>query len=102
MISLKGAGVRLRPASPDDAEARFSLGTDADISRMFGVSQTDVKPITRDAAGLILVNSIMFVRDSDIFTGLYRCLTVCPPRHPSLEISPWPLQAGELSVRSVG
>lgn len=50
MISLKGAGVRLRPASPDDAEARFSLGTDADISRMFGVSQSDVKPITRDAA----------------------------------------------------
>ncbi|MBY5760421.1 GNAT family N-acetyltransferase [Rhizobium leguminosarum] len=50
MVSLKGAGVHLRPASPDDAEARFSLGTDADISRMFGVSQSDVKPITRDAA----------------------------------------------------
>ncbi|KAA0700129.1 N-acetyltransferase [Neorhizobium sp. P12A] len=50
MVCLEGAGVRLRPASPDDAKARFSLGTDVDIAKMFGVSGSDVKPVTRDAA----------------------------------------------------
>jgi len=50
MTVLEGARVTLRPASPDDAEARFALGTDADIVRMFGVSLADAKPMTRDAA----------------------------------------------------
>lgn len=50
MNVLEGARVRLRPASPDDAESRFALGTDADIVRMFGVSVADAKPMTKDAA----------------------------------------------------
>ncbi len=50
MTVLEGARVRLRPASPGDADARFALGTDADIVRMFGVSLADAKPMTKDAA----------------------------------------------------
>jgi len=50
MTVLEDEHVRLRPASPDDAEARFALGTDADIVRMFGVSFADAKPMTREAA----------------------------------------------------
>ncbi|MGL4094343.1 GNAT family N-acetyltransferase [Agrobacterium cavarae] len=47
---LDGIRVRLRPASHDDAEARFALGVDSDIIRMFGVSLADAKPMTKDAA----------------------------------------------------
>ncbi|MBB3441141.1 GNAT family protein [Rhizobium sp. BK379] len=50
MTVLQGARVRLRPASSDDADARFALGTDPDIVRMFGVSLADAKPMTKDAA----------------------------------------------------
>lgn len=50
MTVLEGARVRLRPALPDDADARFALGTDPDIVRMFGVSLANAKPMTKDAA----------------------------------------------------
>lgn len=50
MVILKGANVLLRPASLTDAEARLALGMDADIVEMFGVSRSDVKPMTKDAA----------------------------------------------------
>ncbi|WP_283194694.1 GNAT family protein [Rhizobium sp. AN80A] len=50
MMVLGVGRVRLRPASPDDAEARFALGTDAEIVKMFGVSSADVLPMTRHAA----------------------------------------------------
>ncbi|WFU06269.1 GNAT family protein (plasmid) [Rhizobium sp. CB3171] len=50
MVILKGANVQLRPASLKDAEARLALGTDVDIAEMFGVSRTDAKPMTIDAA----------------------------------------------------
>jgi RimJ/RimL family protein N-acetyltransferase len=49
MALLQGTGLLLRPASPNDAAARL-LGTDAEIARMFGVSRSDAKPMTRDAA----------------------------------------------------
>ncbi|WP_425516231.1 GNAT family N-acetyltransferase [Rhizobium laguerreae] len=39
-----------RRVSSEDAEARFALGTDAEIVNMFGVSLSDAKPMTRDAA----------------------------------------------------
>ncbi len=44
MTCLEGPSLRLRPASPDDAAARFSLGNNSDIVRMFGVSHSDTKP----------------------------------------------------------
>jgi RimJ/RimL family protein N-acetyltransferase len=50
MTVIEGARVRLRPALPGDADARFALGTDADIVRMFGVSLADAKPLTKEAA----------------------------------------------------
>lgn len=50
MTCLEGPSLRLRPASPDDAAARFSLGNNSDIVRMFGVSHSDTKPMTMDAA----------------------------------------------------
>ncbi|KJF74622.1 GNAT family N-acetyltransferase [Agrobacterium arsenijevicii] len=50
MTILEGVRVRLRPASTDDAEARFALGMDSNIIRMFGVNLADAKPMTKDAA----------------------------------------------------
>jgi len=50
MTVLEGTRITLRPASLDDAEARFALGTDAEIVKMFGVSPSDAKPMTRHAA----------------------------------------------------
>lgn len=50
MICMDGPHVRLRPATADDAAARFSLGNIPDIVRMFGVSHSDTKPMTMDAA----------------------------------------------------
>ncbi len=50
MTTLEGSKVRLRRASAEDAEARFALGRDPEIGRMFGVSQADVKPMTFEAA----------------------------------------------------
>ncbi|MFA1624570.1 GNAT family N-acetyltransferase [Rhizobium mongolense] len=50
MVVLKGMKVQLRPASLDDAEARLALGTDVDIGEMFGISRSDVRPMTRDGA----------------------------------------------------
>lgn len=47
---LKGQNVVLRPGSPDDADARLALGTDAGIAEMFGVSSPDARPMTRDGA----------------------------------------------------
>lgn len=47
---LTGARVILRPPRPDDAEARFQLGTDAEIQRMYGASRSDVRPMTREGA----------------------------------------------------
>lgn len=50
MTVLEGVRVKLRPASIDDAEARFALGNDTNIVRMFGVSQVNAKPMTKDDA----------------------------------------------------
>ncbi|NKJ71943.1 GNAT family N-acetyltransferase [Rhizobium leguminosarum bv. viciae] len=50
MTVLEGAKVRLRRVSSEDTEARFALGTDAEIVNMFGVSLSDAKPMTIDAA----------------------------------------------------
>lgn len=50
MSCLEGQRLRLRAATADDAEARFSLGHSPDIVRMFGVSQADHKAMTREAA----------------------------------------------------
>jgi len=50
MTVLKGARVRLRPTSPDDADARYVLGNNANIVRMYGGSLADTKPMTKDDA----------------------------------------------------
>ncbi|MDR6103393.1 RimJ/RimL family protein N-acetyltransferase [Agrobacterium larrymoorei] len=50
MIVLQGVRVRLRPVVAGDVEARFALGADGEIFRMFGASRADAKPFTRDAA----------------------------------------------------
>ncbi|MGV1776808.1 GNAT family N-acetyltransferase [Agrobacterium fabrum] len=50
MTCMEGPSLRLRPATPDDAKARFSLGHTQEIVRMFGVSRGDTKPMTMDAA----------------------------------------------------
>ncbi|WP_336884887.1 GNAT family N-acetyltransferase [Sinorhizobium meliloti] len=47
---LEGKNVTLRSASIEDIEARFSLGNHADFAEMFGVSRSDVRPITKDSA----------------------------------------------------
>lgn len=50
MTCMEGPSLRLRPATADDAAARFSLGYNQEIVRMFGVSHADTKPMTMDAA----------------------------------------------------
>ncbi len=50
MNVMEAPGLRLRFATAGDAAARFSLGHDPDITRMFGVSQADHKPMTLEAA----------------------------------------------------
>jgi RimJ/RimL family protein N-acetyltransferase len=50
MTFMEGTNVRLRRADPNDADARFALGTDIDIVKMFGVSAADAKPLTKQAA----------------------------------------------------
>jgi RimJ/RimL family protein N-acetyltransferase len=45
---LAGSNVRLRPPSAEDADARFALGTHAEIAEMYGVNKDDVKPVTRE------------------------------------------------------
>ena len=50
MTVLQGTRVKLRPASADDAEARYALGTDTDIMKMFGIGSADTIPMTRHAA----------------------------------------------------
>lgn len=47
---LHGKNLRLRAASADDVEARLALGNHADIIEMFGMSRSDVRPLTRDGA----------------------------------------------------
>ena len=47
---LAGKHVTLRPARPDDYEARLRLGTDAEIVRMYGGSRNDVRPMTEEVA----------------------------------------------------
>ena len=47
---LAGKRVTLRPARPDDYEARLRLGTDAEIDRMYGGSRDNVRPMTEEAA----------------------------------------------------
>jgi RimJ/RimL family protein N-acetyltransferase len=47
---LTGEHVRLRPPRLDDAEARYRLGSDPDISRMYGMSQSDLRPINPEGA----------------------------------------------------
>jgi RimJ/RimL family protein N-acetyltransferase len=47
---MEGQRLRLRAATAEDAEARFSLGHCPDIVRMFGVSHADCKAMTREAA----------------------------------------------------
>lgn len=50
MSDLQETGVKLRRPCEADIDARFALGTNADIARMFGVSRDNVRPFTRDAA----------------------------------------------------
>lgn len=47
---LEGRNVRLRPPRDEDADVRFSLGTNAQISEMYGVDEDDIKPMTREGA----------------------------------------------------
>ena len=47
---LRGKRVLLRPPREEDFEARFRLGTDAEIFRMYGGNQSDVRPMTEEAA----------------------------------------------------
>ncbi|WP_348626907.1 GNAT family N-acetyltransferase [Rhizobium leguminosarum] len=50
MVNLTGRNIELRPASSADLDARLSLGNHADIIEMFGVSRSDVRPLTREGA----------------------------------------------------
>lgn len=50
MTCMEGPSLRLRPATADDAAARFLLGHNPEIVRMFGVSHAGAKPMTMDAA----------------------------------------------------
>lgn len=50
MTCMESPSLRLRPATSADAAARFSLGNFPDIVRMFGVSHSDTKAMTMDAA----------------------------------------------------
>lgn len=50
MTTLAGIRVRLRRATVEDASARFALGRDLEICRMFGISQDDVVSMTMEAA----------------------------------------------------
>ena len=49
-LILKGRNVRLRPPCDGDADVRFSLGTNAEISEMYGINKEDIKPVTREGA----------------------------------------------------
>jgi RimJ/RimL family protein N-acetyltransferase len=48
--TLTGEHVTLRPPRPEDAEARYRLGSDPEIARMYGASRCDVRPMTLDGA----------------------------------------------------
>ncbi|MGL4199203.1 MAG: GNAT family N-acetyltransferase [Allorhizobium sp.] len=50
MTCMEGPSLRLRPATADDAAARFLFGHNPEIVRMFGVSHAGAKPMTMDAA----------------------------------------------------
>ncbi len=47
---IEGRNVRLRPPFEDDADVRFSLGTNAEIAEMYGLDKDDIKPMTREGA----------------------------------------------------
>jgi len=47
---LRGQRIILRPPRDEDFQARLRLGTDAEIFRMYGGSQMDVRPMTEKAA----------------------------------------------------
>ncbi len=49
---LRGERVILRAPREEDFEARLKLGTDAEIIRMYGGNQSDVRPMTEEAAKL--------------------------------------------------
>jgi RimJ/RimL family protein N-acetyltransferase len=48
--TLTGANITLRPPRDDDAAARFLLGRDPEIVRMYGGSRDDVRPMTMEEA----------------------------------------------------
>jgi len=48
--AIAGRNVVLRTATSDDIEARLALGNHPEIIQMFGVSRSDVKPMTREKA----------------------------------------------------
>lgn len=50
MTCMEGPRLRLRRAVADDAAARFSLGRNEEIERMFGVSVGDTQSMTMDEA----------------------------------------------------
>lgn len=50
MTCMEGLRVRLRPATADDAAARFMLGHNREIVRMFGASLADTSPMTMETA----------------------------------------------------
>jgi RimJ/RimL family protein N-acetyltransferase len=47
---LKGGRVTLRRPREEDVEARFKLGADAEIFRMYGGNRSDLLPITEETA----------------------------------------------------
>ena len=47
---LEGLNVRLRPPCDEDADVRFSLGTNVEIAQMYGLNKDDIKPMTREGA----------------------------------------------------
>jgi RimJ/RimL family protein N-acetyltransferase len=47
---LHGVRVILRPPRPEDFAARFRLGADAEIHRMYGGSLADLRPLTEEGA----------------------------------------------------
>lgn len=50
MPLAQGANVTLRSPGFHDVEARFSLGNDAEIAKMFGASQNEIVPLTRETS----------------------------------------------------
>nr|WP_255768849.1 GNAT family protein [Maritalea mediterranea] len=58
---MKSQNLTLRDAEPSDAAARFQIGRDPEITRLFGVSRKDVMPLTHEECA----DWVKGVQDSD-------------------------------------